>query len=61
VEFSRCALFQISNDVDFNLFYETLSLVLMLGQLSYSLKEGQQLVRESSRFLFAEEISDSHT
>ena len=54
VRFSRCARIQISNYVDFDLFYETLSLVIMLGQLSYSPKKGQQLAREFFCFLSTE-------
>jgi hypothetical protein len=53
-EFSRCARIQIPNDADFNLFYETISLILILGQLSYSPKKGQQLARELFYFLSTE-------
>ena len=61
MEFSRCAQIQISHDIDFDLFYETISLVLMLDKLSYLPKEGQQLARELSRFLFVEVIPGSDT
>jgi hypothetical protein len=54
VEFSRCAQIQITNDAYFDLFYEILSSVLMLDQLSYSPKEGQQLARELYCFLSME-------
>ena len=43
-----------TKDVNFDLFYETVSLVLMLDQLSYSPKKGQQLARELFSFLSTE-------
>ena len=40
-----------TKDIDFDLFYETISLILMFDQLSYSPKEGQQFARELFYFL----------
>jgi hypothetical protein len=54
LRFSRCARIHISNDTDIEVFYETLSLVLILEQLSYSPKEGQQTARELFSFLSTE-------
>jgi hypothetical protein len=54
LRFSRCARIQISNDVVFDLFYGTVSLVLYLINYLIHRKKGQQLARELFYFLSTE-------